>query len=111
MDDCVFCKIINGEIPYTFLYQDEKIVAFRDISPKADIHVLVVPRQHIKSLAEINASHSQLLSHLMLALPKIAQAEGMGKGFRTIINTGADGGQEIAHLHMHILGGKKLPGF
>ena len=105
MTDCIFCKIIKGEIPTTFLYQDDQIVAFRDIYPKAKVHVLVIPRQHIKSLAETNASHSQLLSHLLLALPKIAQAEGLNNGFRTIINTGVGGGQEIDHLHAHILGG------
>ena len=110
MTNCIFCKIINGEIPTTFLYQDDKIVAFRDIRPKADVHILVVPRQHIQSLAEINDSHSQLMSYLIAALPKIAKAEGLSKGFRAIINTGPGGGQEIDHLHFHVLGGK-MPRF
>ncbi len=111
MTDCIFCKIINGEIPTTFLYQDDQIVSFKDIRPKADVHILVVPRQHIKSLAEINVSHSQLLSHLIASLPKIAQAAGLCNGFRAIINTGPGGGQEIDHLHIHIIGGKKLIAF
>lgn len=111
MTDCIFCKIINGDIPSNFLYQDEMVVAFRDRNPRADVHLLVVPKQHVKNLAELDATHHQLISHIMMSLPKIAKAQGLTNGFRTIINTGTGGGQEVDHLHIHILGGKKLPGF
>lgn len=111
MENCIFCKIINEEIPATILYQDDMIVVFSDIRPKAEVHLLVVPKLHIKSLAELNDTNSKLISHLMLNLPKIAKSQGLTHGFRTIINTGAGGGQEVDHLHVHILGGKKLPGF
>ena len=109
--DCIFCKIINGDISTKFLYQDEDLVALSDINPKAKTHVLVVPRKHIKSLAELDLNDSKLISKIILTLPKIANSLGLTSGFRTIINTGAGGGQEIDHLHVHILGGKNLPGF
>lgn len=111
MTDCIFCKIINGEIPTTFIYQDEQIVAFKDIHPKAEVHILVVPKQHIRSLAEVTPNQAALISQLLLTLPLIAKAIGLNNGFRTIINTGVAGGQEIWHLHAHLLGGKKLVGF
>ena len=104
MLDCVFCKIVSGEIPAKFVYQDSQIVVFNDINPRAEVHLLVIPKQHIKSLAEIDTSHSQLLAHMMLQLPILAKTAGLAHGFRTIINTGRGGGQEVDHLHMHILG-------
>lgn len=108
--DCLFCKIIEGEIPSTFIFQDAKLVAFKDIHPKAKIHILVVPRQHTKSLEELTAEDQSLMGHVMLKLPEIAKSQGLQDGFRTVINTGPGGGQEIDHLHVHILGGGRLPG-
>jgi histidine triad (HIT) family protein len=105
---CLFCKIIDGSIPSTAVYQDEKCYAFADISPKAPTHVLVVPREHIVSLAEAGAHHPALLGHLLWAAAEIARAKGLGKGYRVVINTGPDGGQTVDHLHMHMLGGRAL---
>lgn len=109
--DCLFCKISAGEIPGNFVYQDDTIVAFQDIYPKARIHILVVPRQHIKSLVELTEINQSLMGYLMLKLPEIAKMQGLENGFRTVINTGPGGGQEIEHLHVHLLGGGRLPGF
>lgn len=111
MPDCIFCKIVNGQIPSEFLYQDDQLVVFRDIHPKAKTHLLVVPKVHIKSLVETQDEHRALLSHVMLTLPKIASEAGLKTGFRTVINTGPGGGQEIDHLHLHILGGGGLSKF
>jgi histidine triad (HIT) family protein len=105
MADCIFCKIIAGEIPSDFVYQDEKLVVFRDIHPKAKTHLLFVPKTHVKSLLEVEESHQDMLAHMMLVLPKVARDVGLGNGFRTVINTGPAGGQEIDHLHLHLLGG------
>lgn len=109
--DCLFCKISAGEIPGNFVYQDDTIVAFQDIYPKARVHILVVPRQHIKSLVELTEINQSLMGYLMLKLPEIAKMQGLENGFRTVINTGPGGGQEIEHLHVHLLGGGRLPGF
>lgn len=109
--DCLFCKIIAGEISGNFIYQDDKIVAFPDIYPKARVHILIVPRQHIKSLAELTELDQSLMGYLMLKLPEIAKMKGLKNGFRTVINTGQGGGQEIPHLHVHLLGDGRLPGF
>ncbi len=111
MSDCIFCKIIAGDIPSKKVYEDELIYAFNDIAPKADVHVLVIPKQHIARLDQAQPSDAELLSHLLLSLPKIALLKGLETGFRTILNTGPGGGQEVDHLHFHILGGKNLPGF
>jgi histidine triad (HIT) family protein len=111
MRNCIFCKIINGEVPTTILYQDDSFIVFPDINPKAEVHLLMVPKLHIKSLAELDDHHSKLIAHMMINLSKIATSQGLSHGFRTIINTGPGGGQEIDHLHIHILGGKNLPGF
>ena len=110
MSDCIFCKIVAGNIPSDLVYQDEKLVVFRDLHPKAKTHLLLVPRVHIKSLLEVEEEHRDLLAHMMLILPKVASDAGLKTGFRTIINTGAGGGQEIDHLHFHLLGGG-LPKF
>ena len=110
-DNCLFCRIIKGEIPSDQVYQDENVIVFKDIYPKADIHLLVVPRQHIASLEDVNKSHDMLMAHMLRLLPKLAQEQGLEKGFRTIINTGPGGGQEVYHLHIHLLGGDGLPGF
>jgi len=111
MSDCLFCKIIAGEIPSETVYEDEDLVVFRDINPKAEVHLLVIPRQHIASLDEVTPEQDPLLAHMLRIMPQLAKAQGLEDGFRTIINTGKEGGQIIFHLHMHLLGGKDLPGF
>lgn len=105
MKDCIFCKIIAGEIPTDILYQDDKLVVFRDIRPKAKVHLLIVSKAHIKNLFEVEETHSTLISHMMSMLGVIAKQQGLQNGFRTVINTGSGGGQEIDHLHFHLLGG------
>mgnify|MGYP000586014269 FL=1 len=111
MTDCLFCKIIAGDIPSSKVYEDEQIYVFKDIYPKAEVHILVVPKIHIKSLNELTNEHQNLISKMILKLPDLARSQGLETGFRTIVNTGPGGGQEVDHLHMHILGGKDLPGF
>lgn len=111
MSDCIFCRIASGEIPANKVYEDDRVIAFKDINPKAEVHLLLIPRQHIGSLMELNSGHDTLIAHMMQLLPKLAQGQGLEQGFRTIINTGKDGGQEVFHLHFHLLGGKALPGF
>ena len=108
--DCVFCRIVAGEIPAQRVYEDDQVLAFRDQAPKADVHLLVVPKRHIDSLAELTPDDDGLIAHCTRVLPQLARAEGLDSGFRTIINTGKGGGQEIFHLHIHLLGGAQLPG-
>ena len=108
MSDCIFCKIIAGEIPSSKVYEDENVYAFRDISPQAPVHVLVVPKEHINSLAEIDGENSAAAAKCLEAISKIAATEGLSNGFRVISNIGADGGQTVKHLHFHVLGGKNL---
>lgn len=108
---CLFCSIVDGKVPAQFVHQDEQVVVFKDIHPKAAVHLLVVPRLHLASLDELSAGHDGLISHMMRLLPGLAKGQGLNTGFRTIINTGAGGGQEIGHLHIHLLGGGPLPGF
>jgi len=108
MSDCIFCKIINGEIPSTHVYEDDYVLAFRDLYPQAPVHVLVVPKEHIVSAADINADNSFLVAKCFEAVSKIAKSEGLSSGFRVITNSGVDGGQTVFHLHYHILGGKEL---
>lgn len=111
MSDCLFCKIVAGEIPSNRVYEDDQVIVFKDIYPKAKVHLLVVPREHIESLKEMNASHDALMAHMIRLLPKLAEQQGLDTGFRTIVNTGPGGGQEVMHLHIHLLGGGPLPGF
>jgi histidine triad (HIT) family protein len=106
--DCLFCKIIAGEIPSEQVYSDEQVVVFKDINPKAPVHLLMVPREHIKSLNELQAQHEGLIAYMMRLLPQIAKEQGLDNGFRTVINTGPGGGQEVFHLHIHLLGGTGL---
>jgi len=108
MTSCIFCKIIAGEIPSQKVYEDESIYAFRDINPQTPVHILVVPKLHIESAAEITSENSQLAAKCFEAIAKIAEAENLQNGFRVITNTGIDGGQTVNHLHFHILGGKTL---
>lgn len=110
MSDCIFCKIVNGDIPAKTVYEDEHLLAFHDIAPKADTHLLVIPKAHIENLNDLQPEHQNLMGHLIMTLPKIAAGQGL-TGFRTIANTGAEGGQEVFHMHFHILGGSNLPGF
>lgn len=111
MTDCIFCKIIDGSIPCSKVYEDEWVFAFKDIQPKAEVHLLVIPKQHIERLDHLDSSHTELITHMMLILPELAKSQGLDNGFRTIINTGPGGGQEVGHLHIHLLGGSNLPGF
>ena len=111
MGNCIFCSIAAGEIPATRVFEDEQVVVFRDIQPKASVHLLLIPKKHISSLMELNRGDDALMAHMMALLPELARAEGLEQGFRTIINTGKMGGQEVFHLHIHLLGGSNLPGF
>ncbi|OOZ40962.1 histidine triad nucleotide-binding protein [Solemya pervernicosa gill symbiont] len=111
MSDCLFCKIVAGEIPADIVHQDDQVVVFRDINPKAKVHLLVIPRIHVTGLNGINSEHDALMAHMLRLLPELAAREGLETGFRTIINTGKGGGQEVFHLHIHLLGGDDLPGF
>ncbi len=111
MSECLFCKIVAGEIPGDIVYEDDKMVVFKDIAPKADVHLLAVPREHIESLNELNESHDALIAYMMRKLPELAREQGLDSGFRTIINTGPGGGQVVFHLHIHLLGGPRLAGF
>lgn len=111
MSDCLFCKIVAGEIPGDKVYEDDTVIAFKDINPKAEVHLLVIPREHIASLDELTPEHDALITHMMRLIPQLAKSQGLDAGFRTIINTGKGGGQIIFHLHMHLMGGKDLPGF
>ncbi len=106
--NCLFCKIINGDIPSTKVYEDEDVFAFRDINPQAPVHVLVLPKKHIACASQINAENSALVGKCFEAVAKIASAEGLEKGFRVINNCGKDGGQSVMHLHFHLIGGRKL---
>ena len=109
MSDCLFCKIIAGEIPSTKIYEDERIYVFRDIAPKAKEHVLVVPKKHIDSLNEATEDDAELLGYINIKIPMIAKRLGLDNGFRTILNTGKGGGQEVFHIHYHVLGGSPMP--
>lgn len=111
MSDCLFCKIAAGEIPADVVYEDDQVLVFKDINPKAEVHLLIIPRQHIASLADVASEHDALIAHMMRLLPQLAHEQGLEHGFRTIINTGRGGGQEVFHLHMHLLGGSTLSGF
>ncbi len=106
--DCLFCSIINGEIPSKKVYEDESCYAFLDINPQAPVHCLVVPKCHIASADEINAENSEVIAKIFTAIPKIAELLGLKNGYRIISNVGDDGCQSVKHIHFHILGGKKL---
>lgn len=109
MTDCLFCRIAQGEIPTTFVYQDDRCVVFDDIHPKAPVHVLIVPREHVESVETLRADQKDLAGHLMLAAQRAAAAKGIAdRGYRLIANVGAEAGQIIPHLHWHLLGGKHL---
>ena len=102
--DCIFCKIVRGEIPAKKIYEDGDVVAFNDIHPLAPVHFLVIPKTHVESLLTCGPSHQELLGKMLLLAPRLAAEQGL-KGFRTMINTGPEGGQEVFHLHLHVFGG------
>ena len=106
--DCLFCKIIAGDIPSAKVYEDELVYAFRDIAPQAPTHILVVPKAHIPSVDGITAENSAVVAHIFEVIPEIAKAAGLSGGYRVVSNCGADAGQTVHHLHFHILGGKVL---
>ena len=108
MADCLFCKIVAGEIPSTKVYEDEKVLAFRDIAPQAPTHILVIPKTHIASVGEITPDNSAIVAHIFTVIPQIAAAEGLKDGYRVVSNCGDHAGQTVHHLHFHILGGQQL---
>ena len=108
MNDCLFCKIVAGVIPSTKVYEDETVLAFRDIAPQAPTHILVIPKAHIGSVAEVTAENSPVVAHIFEVIAKIAADEGLDNGYRVVSNCGPDAGQTVHHLHFHILGGKQL---
>jgi histidine triad (HIT) family protein len=109
MEDCIFCKIIKKEIPSEIVYEDDEILAFKDIEPVAPVHILVIPKKHISSLVEISKEDEQLIGRIYSKINEIAKAQGiLEKGFRVVVNCGEDGGQAVKHLHFHLLGGQKL---
>jgi histidine triad (HIT) family protein len=109
MADCLFCKIISGEIPGDFVHQDERCVVIRDINPQAPTHVLVIPREHMESLDEAGAGDELLLGHLLRVGARVANQAGLEEsGYRTVINTGAGAGQSVFHVHVHVLGGRRM---
>ena len=108
MENCLFCKIVAGVIPSTKVYEDELVLAFRDIAPQAPVHVLVIPKTHIPSVDGITEENSSLVAHIFEVIPAIAKAEGLEQGYRVVSNCGAHAGQTVPHLHFHILGGKEL---
>lgn len=105
---CLFCKIAAGEIPSTKVYEDESVLAFRDINPMAPTHILVIPKTHIPSVDGVTAENSAVVAHIFELIPQIAAAEGLSGGYRVVSNCGPDAGQTVPHLHFHILGGKEL---
>lgn len=107
--DCIFCKIIKGDIPSNKAYEDEYCYAFHDINPQAPVHILIVPKAHIASADEVNAGNSIYTAKIFEAIPKIAASAGLANGYRVITNCGEDGCQSVKHLHFHIVGGRKLP--
>ena len=105
---CLFCRILDGSIPSTAVFQDDQCYAFADINPQAPVHLLIVPRRHVGSLAETSPNDATLLGHLMVVSAQLARDMGLGSGYRAVINTGSDGGQTVDHLHVHLLGGRPL---
>ena len=108
MSNCLFCKIVSGDIPSTKVYEDDLVLAFRDIAPQAPTHILVIPKVHIPSVDGITAENSTVVAHIFTVIPQIAKAEGLENGYRVVSNCGEHAGQTVPHLHFHILGGKML---
>jgi len=108
MENCLFCKIVEGIIPSTKVYEDELVLAFRDIAPQAPTHILVIPKAHIGSVAEITAENSAVVAHIFEVIAQVADREGLTGGYRVVSNCGDHAGQTVKHLHFHILGGRQL---
>ena len=108
-DNCLFCKIAHGDIPCKKVYEDAEVLAFHDINPVAPVHFMLIPKLHLVSLAEAEDIHGALLGKMMLLAPRLAKDQGLDNGFRTVINTGKGGGQEIFHFHIHVIGGGHIP--
>ena len=109
MDDCIFCKIINKEIPASIVYEDERMIAFDDINPQAPVHVLLIPKEHYPSLNEIPEDKKDVLSHLILKAREIAREKEIGeRGYRIVLNTARESGQDVLHIHFHLLGGRQM---
>ena len=110
MADCIFCKIANKEIPSTAVYEDEQVLAFKDLEPQAPVHVLVIPKKHVESVAALKSEDKELAAHILVdVIPQLAQELGIAeKGFRVVANTGEEGGQTVKHLHFHLLGGRSM---
>ena len=107
-NDCIFCKIIRDEIPSVKVYEDEKMLVFKDVEPKAKVHLLAIPKDHFKLLSEMNEDRAELLKYMLLKIPEIAAANGLKNGYRLIVNQGDNAGQTVFHLHIHVLGGETL---
>ena len=110
MSDCIFCKILDGDIPSNRVYEDEHCIAFHDVQPAAPVHLLVIPRKHISSLDALTPQDQELMGHIMTRIPEIARNQGLEQGYRTVVNTGEQGGQTVFHIHFHILGGPSNDG-
>ena len=108
MSDCLFCKIVDGEIPSNKVYEDDEILAFHDVAPQAPVHFLIVPKKHMDSLDDSRVEDAALLAHIMLKIKDIAKDLGLENGYRVVINTGEDGMQSVKHLHVHVLGKRRL---
>lgn len=108
MSDCIFCKIVAGDIPADKVYEDDDLLAFRDIKPAAPVHILVIPKAHIPTMLDLTPDHAALMGKLTTVAARLAREQGCSDGFRSIINTGRVGGQEVYHLHLHILGGAEV---
>jgi histidine triad (HIT) family protein len=108
VSDCIFCKIVAGEIPCRKVYEDDDVLAFHDVNPAAPVHFMLIPKLHVDSLDVCENAHQILLGKLLLLAPKLAKEQGLNDGFKTVINTGKGGGQVVFHLHVHVIGGGKL---
>ncbi|KOF57013.1 MULTISPECIES: histidine triad nucleotide-binding protein [Clostridium] len=109
MDDCVFCKIVKGEIPSNKVYEDDKIISFKDLNPEAPVHVLIIPKKHISSLNDVNDEDAEIIAHIFKTVPKLVKELGIDEaGYRIVSNCGENGGQSVPHVHFHLLGGRSL---
>jgi len=109
LSDCIFCKIIAGEIPGDIVYQDDKVIAINDIDPKAPVHILIMPKEHISSLIEVDDNNKDIVSHSFMVAGELAKSRGIAeKGFRVVNNCGIEGGQSVGHIHFHLMGGRNM---
>jgi len=108
VSDCIFCQIAGGKLPSDLVYEDDDIVAFRDVNPQAPTHILIIPRKHVESLNDVHEEDASLLAKIQLVARELAASEGLDAGYRVVVNTGPAGGQEVMHLHYHLLGGRTM---